>query len=67
MRFNKNTTVAGYDPEKYLQQYEDAGGNINAMRRANYAEHKDLINAKKRAAPVSSARSVPMPVQDAAF
>lgn len=50
IRFNANTTVAGYDPEKYLQQYEDAGGDINAMRRANYAEHKDIINAKKRAA-----------------
>lgn len=50
VRFNKNTTVAGYDPEKYLQQYENAGGDINAMRRANYAEHKDVINAKKRAA-----------------
>ena len=50
IRFNANTTVAGYDPEKYLQQYENAGGDINAMRRANYAEHKDLINAKKRAA-----------------
>lgn len=50
VRFNKNTTVAGYDPEKYLEQYENAGGDINAMRRANYAEHKDIINAKKRAA-----------------
>lgn len=50
VRFNKNTTVAGYDPEKYLEQYENAGGDINAMRRANYAEHKDVINAKKRAA-----------------
>lgn len=50
IRFNANTTVAGYDSEKYLQQYEDAGGDINAMRRANYAEHKDIINAKKRAA-----------------
>ena len=50
IRFNANTTVAGYDPEKYLQQYEDAGGDIIAMRRANYAEHKDIINAKKRAA-----------------
>lgn len=50
IRFNANTTVAGYDPEKYLQQYEDVGGDINAMRRANYAEHKDIINAKKRAA-----------------
>ena len=50
IRFNANTTVAGYDPEKYLQQYQDAGGDINAMRRANYAEHKDIINAKKRAA-----------------
>lgn len=50
IRFNHNTTVAGYDPDKYLKQYRDAGGNINAMRRANYAENKDAINAQKRAA-----------------
>lgn len=50
IRFNRNTTVAGYDPDKYLKQYRDAGSNINAMRRARYAENKDAINAQKRAA-----------------
>lgn len=50
IRFDHNTTVAGYDPEKYLKQYRDAGGDINKMRRVNYAANKERINAKKRAA-----------------
>ena len=50
IRFSSGTDVAGYDPEKYLQQYRDAGGDINAMRRVNYAANKDRINAQKRAA-----------------
>lgn len=44
------TAVAGYDPEKYLAQYNAAGGDINAMRRIDYAARKDAINAQKRAA-----------------
>lgn len=50
IRFDHNTTVAGYDPEKYLKQYRDAGGDINKMRRVNYADNKERINAQKRAA-----------------
>ena len=50
IRFDGKTTVAGYDPEKYLAMYNDAGGDINAMRRAQYAQNKDKINAQKRAA-----------------
>ena len=50
IRFDHNTTVAGYDPEKYLKQYWDAGGDINKMRRVNYADNKERINAQKRAA-----------------
>ena len=50
IRFSSGTDVAGYDPEKYLQQYRDAGGDLNAMRRVNYAANKDRINAQKRAA-----------------
>ena len=50
IRFSSGTNVAGYDPEKYLQKYRDAGGDINAMRRVNYAANKDRINAQKRAA-----------------
>lgn len=43
-------TWPGYDPEKYLRQYRVAGNDVNAMRRARYAENKDAINAQKRAA-----------------
>lgn len=50
IRFSSGTNVAGYDPEKYLQQYREAGGDINKMRRIDYAAHKDRINAQKRAA-----------------
>ena len=50
IRFDHSTTVAGYDPEKYLKQYRDAGGDVNAMRRIDYAARKDAINAQKRAA-----------------
>ena len=49
IRFDHNTTVAGYDPEKYLAQY-NAGRDINKMRRVNYAANKERINAQKRAA-----------------
>lgn len=50
IRFDHSTTVAGYDPEKYLAQYNAAGGDINKMRRVNYAANKERINAQKRAA-----------------
>lgn len=50
IRFDHSTTVAGYDPDKYLAQYNAAGGDINKMRRANYAANKERINAQKRAA-----------------
>lgn len=50
IRFDHSTTVAGYDPEKYLKQYNAAGGDINKMRRVNYAANKERINAQKRAA-----------------
>ena len=55
IRFNTDTTIEGYEPEKYLEQYEDAEGTsskdkINALRRQHYAENKDEINAQKRAA-----------------
>lgn len=50
IRFDHKTTVAGYDPEKYLKQYRDAGGDINKLRRVNYAANKERINAQKRAA-----------------
>ena len=50
VRFDGSTTVAGYDPEKYLRQYREAGSDVNAMRRIDYAAHRERINAQKRAA-----------------
>lgn len=50
IRFNRNTSMAGYDPDKYLEKYNAAGGDINAMRRAQYAKNKKIITAQKRAA-----------------
>lgn len=50
IRFDHKTTVAGYDPDKYLAKYNAAGGDINKMRRVNYAANKERINAQKRAA-----------------
>ena len=50
IRFDGHSTVAGYDPEKYLRQYRAADGDINKLRRVNYAKNKERINAQKRAA-----------------
>ena len=45
VRFDGKSTVAGYDPDKYLEEYNNAGGDINAMRNK---ENKEAINARKR-------------------
>ena len=56
IRFNSDTDVAGYDPDKYLDMYNgaDPGGTwkdkVNAMRREIYAKNADEINAQKRSA-----------------
>ena len=50
VRFRSDITVAGYDPDEYYRQYREAGGDINTMRRIDYAARKDAINAQKRAA-----------------
>lgn len=56
VRFSKKNGVAGYDPQKYLDMYNNASDSqipqdkINAMRREAYAADKDAINAQKRAA-----------------
>ncbi len=50
VRFDGKSGVAGYDPEEYLAQYNAAGGDINALRRAQYAKSRERINAQKRAA-----------------
>jgi hypothetical protein len=48
VRFDGKSTVVGYDPDKYLEEYYDANGDINEMRRKRYAQNKDVINARKR-------------------
>ena len=50
IRFDGRSTVAGYDPDKYLRQYRAAGSDVNALRRVNYAANRERINAQKRAA-----------------
>lgn len=55
IRFDGESGVAGYDPDKYYEMYRNAEGRsandkINALRRERYAENKDKINAQKRAA-----------------
>lgn len=55
VRFSDNLDVEGYDPERYLDMYDDADGNtpqerINALRREFYAENKEIINEQKRSA-----------------
>lgn len=53
VRFNRETDVEGYDPERYYEMYENADGakpkdKINAMRREIYAENSEKINEQKR-------------------
>ena len=50
VRFGRESSVKGYDPDEYWQRYQAAGGDINAMRRENYAANREKINAQKRAA-----------------
>lgn len=53
IRFDNETTVEGYEPNTSL--YEQTAGNtfeekVNTLRRAEYAQNKDEINAQKRIA-----------------
>lgn len=49
IRFNTDTRVEGYDPERYLEQYESAEGStpqekMNAMRRAFAAQRNEGLS-----------------------
>lgn len=55
VRFDGRSTVEGYDPDEYLEIYENAEGStpdekINSIRAKYRAENRDKINAQKRAA-----------------
>ena len=55
IRFDGRSTVAGYDPDKYLRQYRAAGSDVNALRRVNYAKNRERINAQKKGSVCSAA------------
>lgn len=51
VRFDKNTDVEGYEPEKYLDMYQNAEGDtpdekINSMRRIQYQKNSILVGGK---------------------
>lgn len=55
VRFDGRSTVEGYDPDEYLEIYENAEGStpdekINSIRAKYRAENREKINAQKRAA-----------------
>lgn len=66
VRFNSDTKYDSYNPDDYLEIYDNADDSsagysatgyqsqstaqINGIRRAQYAKNKDAINAQKRAA-----------------
>lgn len=55
IRFDKKSSVAGYDPDALFDKYYNADGDtptdkINSLRREIYAKNKDAINAQKRVA-----------------
>lgn len=57
IRFDSRTGITGYDPDRYLEQYQSAEGSswqekVNSMRRKDYTTRADEINAQKRAAYV---------------
>lgn len=53
IRFSKFFNVADYNPDEYKELYDSFDGNssakINAIRRMQYEQNKDAINARKRA------------------
>lgn len=55
IRFGDDLFVEGYDPQQYLDMYNNADGTrwqdkLNSMRRDFYAENKETINEQKRSA-----------------
>ena len=55
IRFDSSSNVAGYDPDAYLEMWNDADGRnsdqkLNSLRRSLYAENREKILAQKRSA-----------------
>lgn len=65
IRFDGKSGVSGYDPDKYKKMYYGAEGStpaekIRAMRREHDAEHREKINAQKRAAYAEEKAGTPL-------
>lgn len=55
VRFDSDTTIAGYDPDRYREMYDSAEGNspqekVNALRRQFYSENREKILDQKASA-----------------
>lgn len=55
VRFDDRSGVEGYNPDTYAEMFENVEGDtweekVNSMRRQQYEQNKDEINAQKRAA-----------------
>ena len=55
IRFDRRSSVAGYDPDRYREIYDSGEGDtwkekLNSMRRDDYAANADKIRAQKREA-----------------
>lgn len=55
IRFDGRSNVEGYNPDKYLEMYENADGNnwkqkLNSMRRNSYEKNAEKIREQKREA-----------------
>lgn len=55
VRFDSKSKVEGYDPDRYLDMYENADGSrwqdkLNSMRRDFYGANSEEINEQKRSA-----------------
>ena len=69
VRFDDKSNVKGYNPDKYKAMYQNAEGNtwnekLNSMRRIQYQENKDRINAQKRANYAEKKKNYMMLKQD---
>lgn len=63
VRFDGKSNVKGYNPDKYKEMFKNAEGNtsqerVNSLRRIQYQENKDKINAQKRANYASKNKDV---------
>ena len=69
IRFDKNTNVEGYDPDKYLSMYRNAEGStpqerINSMRRIQYEQNQTTYLRNNLPRGFVDERSVGKPISE---